>query len=111
MNRQLHVINDQLIVQPLRPGLPQGELFIPENDSQRLREGIVIAVGSGQLLRNGRRVPMQVQPDDHVFYVPASGTELQIDDQLYLVLKEDTVRAILRNQIEPMDGNSISRDN
>ena len=58
---------------------------------------IVIAVGEGRLLNNGRLLPLRVKPGDRVLFNKYAGTQLIKDDKTYLILKECDILAIMRD--------------
>jgi chaperonin GroES len=62
--------------------------------SKKPQEGEVIAVGSGKVLDNGQRAPMQVKVGDTVIYSKYGGTEVEVDGVEYVVLDEDSILAV-----------------
>ena len=58
-------------------------------------EGIVVAVGEGKVLENGKRQPMDVKPDDRIIYSKYSGTEVKLDGEDFLILSERDVLAVV----------------
>ena len=73
----------------------QGGLYIPDSAKEKPQEGEVIAVGSGKLLDNGDRVPMEIKVGDRVLYAKYGGTEFKLDGEDYLVMRESDVLAVL----------------
>ena len=72
-----------------------GGLFIPDSAKEKPQEGEVVAVGNGKVLENGTKVAMDVKAGDRVLFGKYSGTDIKIDGQEYLILREDEVLAIL----------------
>jgi chaperonin GroES len=72
-----------------------GGIIIPDTAKEKPQEAEVAAVGSGRLLDNGKTVPLTVKAGDKVLVGKWSGTEVKIDGQEYLILKEDEVLGIL----------------
>ena len=73
----------------------RGGIIIPDTAKEKPQEGEVVAVGSGRLLENGDRVPLSVKPGDKVLLGKWSGTDVKIDGDEYLILKEDEILGIL----------------
>ncbi|HUT75238.1 MAG TPA: co-chaperone GroES [Armatimonadota bacterium] len=92
------------LIQPLgekvvvKPG-PEEEktatgIVLPDTAKKKPQEGEVVAVGSGKLLDNGQRAPMQVKVGDTVIYSKYGGTEVQVDGTDYMILDEDSILAV-----------------
>jgi len=73
----------------------RGSIIIPDTAKEKPQEGKVIAVGGGKLLENGQRVALDVKSGDRVLFGKYSGSEVKIDDEEYLILKEEDVLGIL----------------
>jgi chaperonin GroES len=73
----------------------RGSIIIPDSAKEKPQEGKVIAVGGGKLLENGQRVALDVKSGDRVLFGKYSGSEVKIDDEEYLILKEEDVLGIL----------------
>ncbi|HHV62035.1 MAG TPA: co-chaperone GroES [Firmicutes bacterium] len=72
----------------------KGGIVLPDTAKERPQEGEVIAVGPGKLLENGQRAPMDVKPGDKVIYAKYGGTEIKIDGEEYLILRQSDILAI-----------------
>ena len=72
----------------------RGGLYIPDTAKEKPQQGEVIAVGPGKFDDKGNRVPMDVKVGDKVLYGKYSGTEVTIDNEQYLILREADVLAI-----------------
>jgi chaperonin GroES len=72
----------------------RGGLFIPDTAKEKPQQGEIIAVGPGRY-EEGKRVPMDLKVNDRVLYGKYSGTEVTIDDEQYLILRESDVLAVL----------------
>lgn len=70
----------------------KGGIIIPDSAKEKQQEGEVIAVGSGKR-EKGERIPLDVKPGDRVLFGKYSGTEIKIDDEELLILKEDEILA------------------
>src|ERR1035438_8558664 len=76
----------------------QGGLFIPDSAKEKPQEGEVVAVGKGKRLDDGKVVPLDVQPGDRILFGKYSGSEIKIDNNEYLIMREDEVLGILDSQ-------------
>jgi chaperonin GroES len=72
-----------------------GGIIIPDTAKEKPQQAEVVAVGSGRLLENGDRVPLSVKPGDKVLLGKWSGTDVKIDGEEYLILKEDEILGVL----------------
>src|SRR5690606_12252857 len=86
---------DRVVVKPLEETeqMPGG-LYIPDTAKEKPQQGEIIAVGTGRYEKD-KRVPMDVKAGDKVLYGKYSGTEVTIDGEQYLILKESDVLAIV----------------
>ena len=94
----LKPLGDRVVVRPKpkQDVTPTG-IVLPDTVSERPQEGKVIAVGSGRLLDSGVRVPMEVKTGDEVLYAKYGGTEVKLDGEEYLVIRENELLAIVAN--------------
>ena len=72
----------------------RGGLFIPDTAKEKPQQGEIVAVGPGRF-DEGKRVPMDVKVGDKVLYGKYSGTEVTIDNEQYLILRESDVLAVI----------------
>jgi chaperonin GroES len=73
----------------------KGGIIIPDTAKEKPVEGKVIAVGSGKLLENGKKAPLQVKEGDRILFGKYSGTEVKIDGEEHLIMREDDIIAIV----------------
>ena len=71
----------------------RGGLYIPDTAKEKPQEGEVVAVGPGKLDEDGDRIPMEVKAGDRVLYGKYSGTEVMIDGEDFLILRESDILA------------------
>ena len=89
-------LNDKIVVKRLEAEeKTKGGIVLPDTAKEKPKEGIVKRVGSGKLLDNGERAPLQVKEDDRVIFSSYAGTEIKIDGEEYLIMNEDDVLAIV----------------
>ena len=73
----------------------KGGIIIPDTAKEKPQEGEVIAVGNGKILENGTKIALDVKAGDKILFGKYSGTEIKIDGQEYLILREDEVLAVI----------------
>ena len=73
----------------------QGGLHIPDSAKEKPQEAEVLAVGKGKRLEDGKVVPLDVQVGDRILFGKYSGSEIKLDGQEYLIMREDDVFGIL----------------
>ena len=89
-------LHDRLVVRRIEEKeTVKGGIIIPDTAKEKPQEGEVVAVGNGKVLENGTKVTMDVKAGDRVLFGKYSGTDIKIDGQEYLILREDEVLAIL----------------
>ncbi len=70
-------------------------IVLPDTAKEKPQMGEILAVGSGKTLENGQKVPMEVKVGDKVLFAKYAGTEVKLDGEEYMVLKESDVLAII----------------
>jgi chaperonin GroES len=89
-------LHDRLIVQRLEEeGKTKGGIIIPDTAKEKPIEGKVIAVGTGRIKKDGTKIPLEVKKGNRVLYAKYGGTEVKIDGEEYLIMKEDDILAII----------------
>ena len=73
----------------------KGGIIIPDSAKEKPQEGEVIAVGHGRKTEEGKVIPLDVKAGDRILFGKYSGTEIKIEDQEYLILKEEEVLGVL----------------
>jgi chaperonin GroES len=73
----------------------RGGIIIPDTAKEKPQEGEVIAVGTGKRLENGQVTPLEVKAGDRVLFGKYSGTEIKLDGEEMLILREDEILGIL----------------
>jgi len=73
----------------------RGGIIIPDSAKEKPQEGQVLAVGNGKILENGTKVALDVKVGDRILFGKYSGTEIKIDGEDVLILREDEVLAVL----------------
>ena len=75
-----------------------GGLYIPDSAKEKPQEGEVVSVGKGKRLEDGKIVPLDVQPGDRILFGKYSGSEIKLDGEDYMIMREDEVLGILTEQ-------------
>src|SRR5262252_4308664 len=76
----------------------RGGIIIPDTAKEKPQEGEVVAAGTGKRLENGTVTPLEVAEGDRVLFGKYSGTEIKLDGQEYLILREDEILGIVSGQ-------------
>jgi chaperonin GroES len=89
-------LGDRVVVKPVEEEeqLPSG-IVLPDTAKDKPQKGEVVAVGSGKLLENGERVPLEVKVGDVVVFAKYGGTEIELGGEEYIVLSERDLLAVL----------------
>ena len=92
-------LHDRLVVKRLEEEeKTKGGIIIPDAAKEKPQEGRVIAVGEGKVLENGQKAPLSVKVGDKILFGKYSGTEIKIDGDEHLILREDDVLAIVADK-------------
>ena len=89
-------LGDRVLVKPLEAKeQTKGGIIIPDSAKEKPQEGEIVAVGEGKRDDTGKITPLSLKVGNKVLYGKYSGTEVVIDDQEYLIVKEDDVLGII----------------
>jgi chaperonin GroES len=98
MATNLKPLGDRVIVQPrAKEEMTRSGIVLPDTAGEKPQEGNVLAVGPGRVLDNGKRVEMEVKAGDTVLFAKYAGTEVKLDGEEYLVIREADLLAILNS--------------
>jgi chaperonin GroES len=96
MGMTLRPLHDRILVKRVEEKEQiRGGIIIPDTAKEKPQEGEVIAVGQGKVLDNGTKVEMAVKAGDRVLFGKYSGSEVKLDGQEYLIMREDEVLGII----------------
>ena len=79
----------------------QGGLYIPDSAKEKPQEGEVVAVGKGKRLEDGKVVALDVQKGDRILFGKYSGSDIKIDGEELLIMREDEVLGVLEGAAKP----------
>jgi chaperonin GroES len=92
----LRPLHDRILVKRMDEGeQKRGGIIIPDTAKEKPQQGQVRAVGSGKLLENGQRAPVEVKAGDRILFGKYSGSDIKLDGDEYMILREDEVLAVL----------------
>ena len=93
----LHPIGDRIIVKALESQeRTKGGIVLPDTAKEKPQEGKVIAVGKGRLLDSGEVKPLEVKVGDKILFGRYTGTEIKVEEEDVLILREEDVLAIIK---------------
>ena len=99
---QVTPLHDRVLVKRLEEKESvKGGIIIPDTAKEKPQEGEVIAVGAGKMTDKGNRIPLDVQAGDRVLFGKYSGSEIKIDEQEYLILREEEILAKVGGASKP----------
>ena len=92
----LRPLHDRILVKRLAEGDEKhGSIIIPDSAKEKPQEGKVIAVGTGKVTEAGKKLPLDVKAGDRILFGKYSGSEVKLDGQEYLTMREEDVLGIL----------------
>lgn len=92
----LKPLADRVVAKPLEEeDKSPGGIILPDTAKEKPQRGKIVAAGPGKLDENGKRVAMEVKKGDVVLYGKYSGTEIKIDGEEYLIMRESDILAIV----------------
>jgi chaperonin GroES len=94
----MHVkpLHDRIIVRRLEEEeKTKGGIIIPDTAKEKPIEGKVIAVGTGRMKKDGTKLPLEVKKGDRVLFAKYGGTEVMIDGEEHLIMKEEDILAVI----------------
>ena len=93
---KIRPLHDRLLVERLEEKeVKKGGIIIPDTAKEKPQEGKVIAVGSGKVTEEGKKLPLDVKAGDRILFGKYSGSEVKLDGQEYLTMREEDVLGIL----------------
>ncbi len=91
-------LNDRIVIKRLEEeGKTKGGIIIPDAAKEKPQEGRVVAVGAGKITEKGQRVAPDVKAGDKILFGKYSGTEIKIDGEEHLILREEDILAVIED--------------
>ncbi len=101
---QVTPLHDRVLVRRLEEKeTAKGGIIIPDTAKEKPQEGEVMAVGAGKI-EKGQRIPPDVKVGDRILFGKYTGSDIKIDDQEYMILREDEILAILGGMAKAASG-------
>jgi len=94
---KIQPLHDRVIVKRVEEEeTTKGGIIIPDSAKEKPMEGIVVAVGSGKSEEGEKKIPLEVKKGDRVLFSKYAGTEIKIDNEDHLIMKEEDIIAIVK---------------
>jgi len=95
---KIRPLHDRVIVKRLEEKeVIKGGIIIPDTAKEKPMEGEVIAAGPGKVQEDGKRSPMDVKAGDRILFGKYAGTEIKVDDEEFVIMREEEILAILES--------------
>jgi chaperonin GroES len=89
-------LHDRILVKRVEEQeVKKGSIIVPDTAKEKPQEGKVIAVGAGKVDDEGKKIPLDVKAGDRILFGKYSGTEVKVEDEEYLILKEEDVLGVI----------------
>ncbi len=93
---KIRPLHDRILVKRIEEGeVKKGGIIIPDTAKEKPQEGKVIAVGNGKVNDEGKKIPLDVKAGDKILFGKYSGSEVKVEDEEYLILREEDVLGII----------------
>ena len=93
---QFKPLYDRVLIKPFEEKeVKKGGIIIPDTAKERPQEGEVIEVGEGKLTDDGKIIPLKIKKGDRILFSKYAGTEIQLDEQEYLIMRESDILAVV----------------
>lgn len=91
---KLQPLGDRVVIKAIeREEVTKGGIVLPDTAKEKPQEGEVIAVGPGRLTEDGKRIAMEVKVGERIVYARYAGTEIRLDDEEFIILRESDILA------------------
>ena len=93
---KIRPLNDRVLVQRMEEETKtKGGIIIPDTAKEKPAEGKIVAAGNGRLGDDGKRIPLEVKKGDRVLFSKYGGTEVKVEGEEYLIMREDDILGII----------------
>ncbi len=94
MAAKLQPLADRVLVKPIeKEEMTKSGIYLPDTAKEKPQEGKVLAIGPGKISDDGKRIPLELKVGDTVIYAKYGGTEIKIDDEELIILRESDILA------------------
>ena len=93
---QVKPLYDRVVVRPVEEEQVKGGIIIPDTAKEKPVEGEIVEVGSGRVTDDGKKMSLEVKKGDRILYGKYSGTEISIEGEEMLIMKESDIFAIIQ---------------
>ena len=94
---KIRPLQDRILVKRLEEEeTTKGGIIIPDTAKEKPSEGLVVEVGKGKVLENGKQVPLDVKKNDRILFGKYAGTEIKLEGEEYLIMREDDVLGVIQ---------------
>ena len=91
---KLQPLGDRVVIRAIeREEVTKGGIVLPDTAKEKPQEGEVVAVGPGRLTEDGKRIAMEVKVGERIIYAKYAGTEIKLDDEELIILRESDILA------------------
>ncbi len=96
MSEQIKPLGDRVVVKPSdQEGTTKSGIVLPDTSKEKPQEGKIVAVGAGRRLDSGELAPLEVKIGDKVLYAKYAGTEVKVEGEEYLIVREADILAVM----------------
>jgi chaperonin GroES len=93
---KIRPLHDRILVKRIEEQeVKKGGIIIPDTAKEKPQEGKVVAVGTGKVNDEGKKIPLDVKAGDRILFGKYSGSEVKVEDEEYLILREEDVLGII----------------
>jgi chaperonin GroES len=93
---KIRPLHDRILVKRIEEQeVKKGGIIIPDTAKEKPKEGKVVAVGTGKVNEEGKKIPLDVKAGDRILFGKYSGSEVKVEDEEYLILREEDVLGIV----------------
>jgi len=93
---KIRPLHDRILVKRIEEQeVKKGGIIIPDTAKEKPQEGKVVAVGTGKVNDEGKKIPLDVKAGDRILFGKYSGSEVKVEDEEYLIMREEDVLGII----------------
>ena len=105
MSNSLKPLGSRVVIEPVeQDAVTAGGIVLPETAKEKSQKGKILSVGPGDRDEGGKRIPLDVKVGDRILFGKYSGTEIKLDNQEYLIVREEEVLGVLEGAAKAAGG-------